>query len=308
MAHAPAEVAVIGNIGIDTNVYLPGRDVDWTVEANFTENLDYVGQAGGYASRGYARLGHRTTFLGYVGEDFGGRQIRAELAADGIDTTALFIDPGGTSRSINIMYQDGRRKNFYDAKSHMSLRPDPALCRAALAGCRLAHFNIPDWARELLPVARELGITIACDLQDVVDPKDPYRQDFIRHADILFFSAANHGDPAPLIRGFLKGHPKRIVVAGMGAKGCALGTREGIRRFPPVAMELPIVDTNGAGDGLAVGFLSSHVLEGYSLEDAILRGQIAARHTCALKASTAELIGPDTMDRHFKGSQDGPRS
>ena len=124
MAHPPSEVAVIGNIGIDTNVYLPGRDIDWTVESNFTENLDYVGQAGGYASRGYAKLGHSTTFIGYVGDDFAGRQIRAELAQDGIDTTALFLDPTGTSRSVNIMYRDGRRKNFYDGKAHMELRPD----------------------------------------------------------------------------------------------------------------------------------------------------------------------------------------
>jgi sugar/nucleoside kinase (ribokinase family) len=291
-----AEVAVIGNIGIDTNAYLPGRDIDWAVEANFTENLDYVGQAGGFASRGYARLGLPTTFLGYVGDDFAGRQIREELAADGIDTTALFIDPAGTSRSVNIMYRDGRRKNFYDAKSHMSLRPDPEICRKAMEGCRLAHFNIPDWARYLLPVARELGLTIACDLQDVVKADDPYRRDFIDQADILFFSAANHEDPAPLIRKFLRGHPGRIVVSGMGARGCALGTQDGIQYFPPEPLDLPIVDTNGAGDGLAVGFLSSHVLGGHSLAESIRRGQIVARYTCSQRASTAALITAPQLD------------
>ena len=58
------EVVVVGNVGIDTNVYLPGRDIDFSVEANFTENLDCLGQAGGYASRGYAQLGRRTAFIG----------------------------------------------------------------------------------------------------------------------------------------------------------------------------------------------------------------------------------------------------
>lgn len=308
MSILPSEVAVIGNIGIDTNVYLPGPDIDWSVEANFTENLDYVGQAGGYASRGYARLGHRTAFIGYVGDDFGGRQIHSELAQDGIDTRALFVDPTGTSRSVNLMYRDGRRKNFYDGKAHMSLRPDPEPCRAALAGCRLAHFNIPHWARGLLPLAKELGITVACDLQDVVDPRDPYRQGFIDQADILFFSAANHGDPTPLIRRFLRGRPERIVISGMGSQGCALGTKKGTRFFPPVGMELPIVDTNGAGDGLAVGFLSSYVLDGYSLEDSIRRGQITARYTCALRATTSELIAPERLEHYFKLPQDGSRS
>lgn len=303
MPRARAEVAVIGNIGIDTNVYLPGKDIDWAVEANFTENLDYVGQAGGYASRGYARLGHRTRFIGCVGADFGGRQIREELARDGIDTGALFLDPAGTSRSVNIMYRDGRRKNFYDGKSHMSLHPDPELCRKALAGCRLAHFNIPDWARRLLPMAKELGLTIACDLQDLVKARDPYRQDFIDAADILFFSAANHGDPTPLIRGFLRGHPDRIVVSGMGAKGCALGTKEGIQFFSPEPMDLPIMDTNGAGDGLAVGFLSSYVLGGRSLADSIRRGQIVARYTCALRATTSAMISAEQLEQYFQESK-----
>ena len=74
-------------------------------------------------------------------------------------------------------------------------------------------------------------------------------------------------------------------MSGMGAKGCALGTRDGIRYFDPINMDAPVIDTNGAGDGLAVGFLSSDVLGGYSLEDSIRRGQIAARYTCTQKAS-----------------------
>jgi sugar/nucleoside kinase (ribokinase family) len=293
-------VAVIGNIGIDTNAYLPGAEIDWSVEANFTENLDYVGQAGGFASRGYAQLGFATTFVGCVGDDACGRMVREALARDGIDGTALFLDPAGTSRSVNIMGRDGRRKNFYDGKSHLSLRPDLGLCRQALAGCRLAHFNIPHWARTLLPMARELGLTIACDLQDVVKAEDPYRRDFIEQADILFFSAVNHGDPAPLMRSFLKGHPGRIVVSGLGAEGCAVGSADGIRFFPPEPMDLPIVDTNGAGDGLAVGFLSSYVLQGLPLADSVRRGQIAARHTCAQRACTDSLITAAELDRHFQ--------
>ncbi|HJW73896.1 MAG TPA: carbohydrate kinase family protein [Geothrix sp.] len=289
---APPEVVVLGNVGVDTNVYLSGRDVDWSVEGNFTENLDCVGQAGGYASRGYAQLGRRTAFIGHVGNDAAGTMVREAFAKDGIDLRGLFLDPAGTARSVNIMYQDGRRKNFYDGKGHAALHPDLDACRRVLAGARLAHAHLANWVRDLLPIARESGLIVACDLQDVVDPEDPYRQDFIRAADILFFSAANHADPAPLIRHFLQDRPDRIVVSGMGAKGCALGTREGIRHFPPAPLDLPVIDTNGAGDALAVGFLNSHVFEGRSLEESIRRGQLAARHCCALKATSDGLITP----------------
>jgi sugar/nucleoside kinase (ribokinase family) len=293
------DVAVIGNVGIDTNVYFHSDEPDFSRESNFTENLDYVGQAGGYASRGYAQLGWRTAFVGYVGDDFSGRFIREELAREGIDLSAVFIDPAGTSRSVNFMYRDGRRKNFYDGKSHMQLQPDWEVCRSVLAESRLAHFNIPNWARALLPLAKELGVTIACDLQDVVQLHDGYRDDFIEQADIVFFSAVNQASPAPFIEELLKWRPELIVVSSMGARGCALGTRDGVRYFDPIGMDAPVVDANGAGDSLAVGFLSSYVLDGYSLEDAVRRGQIAARYTCTQRASSAHLITPEIMQHYF---------
>ncbi len=299
MTNKRVDVVVVGNVGIDTNVYLPGKDIDFRVEANFTENIDYVGQAGGYASRGYAQLGKKTAFIGYVGDDYSGRFIREEFARDGIDTTALFIDPLGTSRSINFMYRDGRRKNFYDGKGHMQLQPDLEICRTVLARSKLAHFNIPNWARHLLPIAKELGLTIACDIQDVVSANDDYRQDFIAYADVLFFSATNYTDPTPLIEAFLKIKPDQIVISGMGANGCAVGTSDGVQFFPAVEMEAPVIDTNGAGDGLAVGFLASFVLDSYALSDSIRRGQITARYTCTQKASSSNLITPDKLEHYF---------
>jgi len=214
MANRTFEVVVIGNVGLDTNVYLPTAEIDFSVEANFTQNLDYVGQAGGYV-----RLGRPTAFIGYVGDDFSGRFIREEFGRDGVDTSALFIDPQGMGRSINFMYQDGRRKNFYDGKGHMQLQPDLDQCRAVLAQARLAHFNIPNWARQLLPQARACGLTIACDIQDVVSVEDAYRRNFIEHADILFCSAANYPDPTPLIEAFLQMNPAQIVIVGRGAQG-----------------------------------------------------------------------------------------
>jgi sugar/nucleoside kinase (ribokinase family) len=289
------DVVVVGNVGIDTNVYFYGDEPDFSVEANFTENLDYVGQAGGYASRGYAQLGKRVAFVGHVGEDYNGRFIREELTRDGIDLTALFTDPLGTSRSINFMYRDGRRRNFYDGKGHMTLRPDIDVCRDILAEANLAHFNIPNWARHLLPIAQELGLTIACDIQDMLTADDPYRQDFIRYADILFFSAANQADPSALMEALVAAKPNQIVVAGMGAQGCGLATKEGNQFFSAINLDAPVIDTNGAGDSLAVGFLSSYILDGYPLSESVLRGQIAARHTCTQKAASSTLITSEQL-------------
>ncbi|HLF87971.1 MAG TPA: carbohydrate kinase family protein, partial [Anaerolineales bacterium] len=299
MLPRPLDVAVVGNAGVDTNVYFYTDEIDFSVEANFTQNIDYVGQAGGYTARGFAQLGKKTAFIGSVGDDPNGWFVREELNRDGVDTSPIFIDPAGTARSINFMYKDGQRKNFYDGKGHMTLQPDLNICRAVFSRVRLAHFNIPNWARYLLPVAKEQGVTISCDIQDIVNPDDPYRQDFVQYADILFFSAANHPDPTALITRFLTDNPTRIIVVGMGVWGTMLGTATGIRLFDAVCLPEPVIDTNGAGDALAVGFLSSYVLDGFSPEQSIRRGQIAARYACTKKASSSDLITKEKLEYYW---------
>ena len=293
------DIIVIGNAGIDTNIYYHGNEIDFNVESNFTENLDYVGNAGGYSARGFAQLGYRTAFIGYVGDDFLGKYILDEFARDGINTEAVFIDPAGTCQSINFMYPDGRRKNFYDGKGHMILKPDMEKSRSVLKKSGLAHFNIANWARDLLPAARELGMTISCDIQDVTHPNDPYRREFIQYSDVLFFSSVNFPAPRIIMETILDEFPEKLLISGMGSNGCALGTKSGIEYFDPVELEEAIIDTNGAGDGLATGFLSSYYLEKMSLSESILRGQIVARYTCIQKASTSKLITKQQLDHIF---------
>lgn len=93
---------------------------------------------------------------------------------------------------------------------------------------------------------------------------------------------------------------RQIVIAGLGVNGCMVGGPEGIEAFPAVELDAPVIDTNGAGDGLAVGFLSSYVLDGYALPDSVRRGQITARYTCTQKASSSQLITPDRLERYFQ--------
>ncbi|MBN2280295.1 MAG: carbohydrate kinase family protein [Candidatus Marinimicrobia bacterium] len=289
------DIVVVGNVGIDTNVYLEKAEIDFRVEANFTTNADYLGQAGGYGARGFASLGYRTAFIGYIGNDYHGEFIRRTFAKDGINTDGLFIDPAGTSRSINFIYPDGKRKNFYDGKSHMVLKPDLALCHQILKKTKLVHFNIPNWARYLLPMAKELNIPISVDLQDIVDPNDPYRQDFIQYADVIFFSNVNFDHPKIVMNTIENRYQGKIIISGMGQQGCAFQKDNQIHYYNPIDFGGPVVDTNGAGDGLAVGFLSQYFLEKQTLESALKAAQIVARFTCSQKATTDNLIKKEIL-------------
>ena len=294
-----SEVVVVGNVGIDTSVFLPSSPelIDGLrEEGHFSSNVDCLGHAGGYTARGFAALGLDTAFIGHVGDDQMGRWVRAELTGDGIDLTGLGIDPQGTARSVNLMGSDGSRINFYDGRGHRSIAADPALGEKIFAGSRLAMFHLPDWARTLLPVAKRAGAVLACDLQDVRDPDDDYLTDFIEGADILFVSSTHHLNPAPMLKQLVRRSNGSMVVCGRGGLGVAIATTEGIRVYPPPRVDLPIVDTNGAGDALAVGFLVAHELEGRPVEEAVQRGQLAARWTCAQRASSSDLVTREQLE------------
>ncbi|MEM6457643.1 MAG: carbohydrate kinase family protein [Acidobacteriota bacterium] len=307
-APASPEVVVVGNIGIDTVVRLaPGDDPrNPEVEGHFTRNRDHIGQAGGYAARGYAALGCRTAFVGAVGDDVHGRWIRGVLAADGIDARGVFVDPAGTCRSVNLMGREGQRRFFYDPKGHMTLPVDLDRVRAVARGARLAHVHLPNWARRVLPVLRELGVFVAVDLQDMRTVDDAYRDDFLQHADLAFVSASVHVEPLAFLAALRARWPDLPFVMGMGARGAALAwPGAAVLRMPPPAAPddaAPLVDTNGAGDALAVATLVAHVLDDRPPIEALLRGQIAARHACGLDATSDGLITRDALEQRARAS------
>lgn len=295
------DIVIIGGIGIDTNVYLLNQDIDFNVEANFTENKDYIGGAGGYTLRGFRNLGFKTAIIGTIGNDFLGEFIKKTLENENIDISCLFIDKEGTKRSINFMYKDGRRKNFYDGKGHMIYDIDLNKCKMILKSSKIAHFNLMNWSRKLLPIAKNLGLIISCDLQDMISINDPYRQDFIKYADILFFSNVNFDNPTQVIEKLLFKNDNVIIIVGMGKKGCTIGTKEKISFYNSIDLEkFPIIDTNGAGDGLVTGFISSYYFDNFNLNNSVLRAQICARYTCSLKGQTDNLITKEQLNKFYK--------
>jgi acarbose 7IV-phosphotransferase len=66
-------------------------------------------------------------------------------------------------------------------------------------------------------------------------------------------------------------------------------------------------DSNGAGDSLAVGFVTSYLLDGFALGDAVQRGQLLARHTCTLIADDDGFLTRRELDDRF-AALGGPQS
>ncbi len=279
------DVTVVGNPGLDSLVRVGQDDLDLRADGYFVRIADTVGHAPAFVARGLARLGHRVRILGAVGDDPIGRMVADVLAADGVDTSLLFTDPAGTPRSVNLVYPDARRTFFFDGGSHLELHPPADLVATALTGAELVVSSLPNWGREVVAAAAARGIPVAVDLQDVRAVDDPYRADFVAAADLLFASAAHLTDPRAAARSWIAAGRAAAVVVGQGAAGALLveratGGQRVHQQSPPAlpaGMDLPLVDTTGAGDSLAIGYLDGVLALGRSPAAALHRGQVLAR-------------------------------
>ena len=74
-----------------------------------------------------------------------------------------------------------------------------------------------------------------------------------------------------------------------------MATPDILKYFDAIELDQPVIDTTGAGDGLAVGFLSSYYLEEQDLHESLKIAQIVARYYCTQKACTSNLITKDKL-------------
>lgn len=285
---------MLGAAGLDTTVSVDRFEFDHG-ESRFTSVVDGVGHAGGYAARLYAAARRSVSYVGGIGDDLAGRELRRVFDLEGVDIGAAFGEPRGTARSVNLALPDGRRRSFYDGRLGAG-HPDRDAVAALVSSARLVHVNLPEWVRPLLPAIRETDAVVACDLQDLPSPDDAYRADFVAAADVLCFSAVDLVEPRAAVEGLWQRNPEAVIVAGLGSEGALLGIGGDIAAHPAPPADLPIVDTTGAGDSLAVGFLVGIVFEGETPADALLRGQVTARHTCSLSQPKRGFAGPDEID------------
>lgn len=287
-------LVVAGGFGIDTNVYPLGERVG--AETTFARTTDGLGQAGCYSALAAAALGVPTRALAALGDDRLGAWVRDELEARDVEVVTLH-DPIGTHRSVNLVGSDGSRRNYFDPRGAGQVVMDTAACVRALRGAAVLHSHLDDWCRQMLPPARAEGLVISCDLQDVVDLDDPYRADWVATADVIFMSGANLADPAAAAAELARRRDGRVVVVGEGANGCLVATSDLVRHHPPVALPEPVVDTNGAGDNLAVGFLVAALLDGLEFDRAVQRAQLAARWICAQPGDAKAPLTRPELDR-----------
>ncbi|KEO89401.1 carbohydrate kinase [Erythrobacter longus] len=239
---------------------------------------------------GISTLGLQCAFIGQVADDQLGKVFRHDMRATGIDfdTPARTGEPA-TGRVLIFVTPDGERtmNTFLGAGQFL---PSSALDEELIASAAILYLEGYLWdpeeprnaMRRAMGVARAAGRKVAFTASEsfVIDRHGDDFRAMIEEGliDILF---VNETELASLTgeddfeTGFDMIAPNvPVLVATRSAKG-AVASAYGERAVVAAAPVAKVVDTTGAGDQFAAGFLAGFA-RGEKLETCLKRGAIAA--------------------------------
>jgi ribokinase len=273
-------IATLGDVMLDVIVRLdeplaPGGDVRAATRAG----------AGGQAANVAAwavSLGAEARCIAKRGDDATGELVARELAARGVELVGPVV-AGATGVVVSIVGADGERSLASDRGVAPSL--EPSELDAGWLDCDVVHVSgyallrepASDAARLAATIARDRGARVSVDVaawteirafgpvrfRELIDVVAP---------DVLFATEAEW----EMLGGAYLSAPTGVIKRG--PRGVTIVTEDARLDLSPIDAE--VVDTTGAGDAFAAGFLL-----GGSLEEAARRGLDAAARCVATVGS-----------------------
>jgi sugar/nucleoside kinase (ribokinase family) len=271
------------------------------------------GGSAGNTAAGMAALGLKVAYAGQVADDQLGAIYAHDIKAQGID---FIVAPrggiGATATSLILVTPDAQRtmNTFLGATQRLELGHfDPAIAAEASILYLEGYLWDPELPRaamvEAMAAARAAGRKVALTLSDtfVVDRQgDDFRQLLTEgRIDILFGNEAEliamtgAADFTAAVDAMAGQVP--LLVATHGEQG-AMAVRGAERAQVPAEPIQRLVDTTGAGDLFAAGFLAGEV-RGLGLEASLRLGAIAAaeviQHYGARPEADLKVLAADLL-------------
>lgn len=249
--------------------------------------------------KGLSRLGHRCAFVGKLGSDPAGQAFAKSLKNSHV-TPLLLNASAQTGQLVSLVTPDGERtfRDFLGASREFSAKD---LTPEMFAGVKLVHIEgytlmNEDIAIRAMELAKAAGAKVSFDLANFELVKQ-YQQQIVRllsrHVDILFANQdearmLTQKDPhqgISILRDLCD-----IVVTLMGPDGCWIG--QGSEQHRCLAYPVAPLDTTGAGDLFAAGFLHGY-LNGRPLPECAHYGALAG-------AAVVQVYGAELPEEKWK--------
>jgi sugar/nucleoside kinase (ribokinase family) len=261
-------VVCAGNMVYDVLVR-PVDAVEWDT-TTWVESVEpNLGGNGASTATALGILGVPVRLMAWTGRDAYGDFLLARLGLAGVDTTHVVRCDAPTATTIALVHSDGRRAFLHrPGASAIAFPESSVLTGDGISGAAHLHVanpygvsNLRRHAARLLTDARAAGLTTSLDTG--WDSRGEWMKVLapcLEHIDLLFANqqealrltgAADYTQAGRQLREAGAG----TVVVKLGGAGCAVFTRAG--GFLEPAYTVEAIDTTGAGDCFAAGFLAA---------------------------------------------------
>lgn len=266
-----------------------------------------------------SRFGKRVELISRLGQDEAGQRVLGYLRENQVSVDSVTVEEG-IDTSVNIVLFDKKGERYFLTNPRGSQRQleekdilpylDAAGDIVSFASMFIsASLDIPAMTRVFQRIKSRPGRILSVDVtkakhgEKLEDLRDllPYVDYFLPNEEE---AALLTGKDDPYLNGklFVEAGVKCAVIK-RGRRGCLICTEREQMEVPAFPVE-KCVDTTGAGDSFAAGFLWA-LSEGYSLADCGKFGCAAASCSVECVGATDGILSVEEPMRRFRGFLDG---
>jgi len=261
-----------------------------------------------------SRLGKKTGLISLVGEDAVGNYILEHCDKTGIDRTGVCVDKDvRSSINVGLVTADGERTfvtNRNGSLWKMTIdHVDLSLIPQAKILSMASFFNNPridnDAMVRMFRIAKEHGMTICADMiKPRLNEKLEDVKEALGYVDYFF----PNFDEACLLTGEkdLEKAADRLLASGLqhvviktGKKGCYIKSFDGTVLEVPAMKGITAVDTIGAGDNFASGFITG-LLEGKDIRECAKYANVTASISVQSTGATGGVKNRGMVEERLK--------
>lgn len=298
------KILCIGNICVDVKAYSPENDDSEAYRDGTIEIM--AGGVGRGMALNLKQLGMDSAILTMVGKDIFGDFLTNELTKKKIDTTLLRVNGERRTSLFSVMKSgEGRASCIYNTDIIQSVEFDEEAKEFVRSKCMALVMD-----SNLSPEAFEEIYAFKKQNPDIFTFQNATAPDLARktlaYADLIDLFACNEFEAASIIgetavpdlsvaEKFTELGFKNFIIT-FGEQGVLVHAEGKTYIEPPYAPQ-HIVDTIGAGDAFASGFLMGF-LEKSPVKRCIHYGLAAAKETLLTKQTVSDLLSREVLENY----------
>ena len=255
------------------------------------------------------RLGHKVGLMSAIGVDVVGSFVLSHCRNNNIDTTYIKQDPNlDTSINVGLVAADGERTFITNRQGSLWKFKYEDLDLDALKSAKILSFasifNNPLFNNEALvkvfSKAKEEGMMICADMVSPrLDEKLEDIKEALSYVDYFFpnFEEASEmtGETdEDKVADILYGCGVKNVIMKIGKRGCYIRNAEG-SMIVPACKGVTAIDTIGAGDNFASGFITA-LLEGKDIRECAIYANCTAAISVQYVGATGGVTDKKLVD------------